>query len=682
MCMTVLRSIAVICFLVCGATSMNAQVPAFALRIGGTSEDHIHRTAVDNDGNIVAVGRFFGTIDADPGAGTFNLTSNGFSDLFVGKYTSTGTLIWAFNVGGNDRDAAYGVAIDNANNIYITGYFRNTVDFDPSAGTANVTSNGNTGGDPGYSGEIYLAKYDANGTYAWAFNIGGTTKSDDGQDIVVDNSGNLILTGFFAGSNVDFDPSGSSFLMSSVGEELFMAKYTTNGLFLWARQMGEGGSASEAVRQLAVDNSDNIYITGFFTGSADFDPGAGTATLTASSTHEGYIARYSSTGDYVWAYQFGGTGFNQGWAIDVDPINGFVYISGVVQGTGIRFTAANGTSFFGNIGGNDAFFAKYSLAGNLSYAAMIAGPSNEESYDIVVDEAANCLYVTGYFEGTTDFNPAPQAGNLTANGAKDVFLAKYNLNGTYAGAFKIGSATADDFGMGLSLAGSDIIVDGSFTGSNVDFDPSANTLLRSAAGNFDGFVARYTWLFTLPVTIKNFRANNTINSEVNLSWTLTDETEVTGINAQRSLDGINFTTISNIPSKGSAGDNYYGYKDRFTTSQPDKVHYRIEVVRKDDSKLYSNILVIRLQSKNAILLELQPNPARDHVQLTFSSAKDGMAVVQIIDGAGKSIYQQRETVTRGTNIVLLNGLQRLSRGLYTITWKMDGELRSEQLVVQ
>src|SRR5215213_1574997 len=156
MCRLLLRSIITSLILISFFES-HSQVPVFAIGVGGSTEDHAHRTTVDNAGNIIVTGRFTGTADFDPGPAVFTLTSNGSSDIFVAKYTGSGTFLWAFKAGGTDRDAGYGVAVDNADNIYITGYFRNTADFDPSAATVNLVSNGDSGSDPGWSGEIFVA---------------------------------------------------------------------------------------------------------------------------------------------------------------------------------------------------------------------------------------------------------------------------------------------------------------------------------------------------------------------------------------------------------------------------------------------------------------------------------------------------------------------------------------------
>lgn len=480
-----------VCLLLFVTYTSYSQVHIFSVLQRGSAENHAHRTAVDNSGNIISVGRFMGTVDFDNGPATFALTANGSSDIFVAKYTATGAFIWAFKVGGPDRDGAYGIAIDALNNIYITGYFRGTADFDPGVGTTLLTSNGEAGFDPGWSGEIFVARYTPAGAFTWGFSVGGSTISDDGQEIIIDNAGDLVVAGFFTGQNIDFDPNPTTtFMLGSSTEEMFLAKYTTSGNFVWAKQIGGNAAANETIRQLAVDNADNIYVTGFFTFSADFDPGPGTAVLNATSAHDGFVARYNSLGDYAWAYQFGGTGFNQGWSIDVDPVNNALYVAGTVAGSSIRFTAANGTTTYGNPGNNDAFFAKYSLNGDLDYVNFLIGGANQEAYDIVASPATNSVYVTGYFQGTTDFNPGTQTAGLTSLGGMDVFLGKYALDGSYIWAFQIGSA-ADDFGFAVRMAGADIVVNGSFQGSNVDFDPQPTTQIGSSAGSYDGFVARY-----------------------------------------------------------------------------------------------------------------------------------------------------------------------------------------------
>ena len=144
------QSFLVFLVLIVSAATAYSQTANLALKLGGNLEDNSHRVISDNAGNIIVTGRFHGTADFDPGSATFNLTSNGSNDMFIAKYSSTGAFIWAFKVGGPDRDAAYSAVVDGQDNIYVTGYFRAIADFDPGAGTANLISNGDSGFIPGW----------------------------------------------------------------------------------------------------------------------------------------------------------------------------------------------------------------------------------------------------------------------------------------------------------------------------------------------------------------------------------------------------------------------------------------------------------------------------------------------------------------------------------------------------
>jgi hypothetical protein len=166
---------------------------------------------------MFVAGSFKGVnFDAEPSGGTYYLNSNGNYDFYIAKYTAAGVFISAMGVGGVGIDEAVGLTIDPTGNLYVTGYFRNTVDFDPSSGVANVTSNGESGTDFGYNGETFLAKYNNSLQYQWAFNIGEPYIDDAGLTVKADNSG-VVLGGSFRGTNIDFDPSPATANRSSAG---------------------------------------------------------------------------------------------------------------------------------------------------------------------------------------------------------------------------------------------------------------------------------------------------------------------------------------------------------------------------------------------------------------------------------------------------------------------------------
>ncbi|MCZ2223253.1 MAG: hypothetical protein LC122_06440 [Chitinophagales bacterium] len=151
----------------------NAQVFQHAFSYGGVDYQAAHKIVIDNDGNKIIIGTFRGTnVDFNPStSASFLLSSVGDNDIYIAKFSSTGNFIKAIGIGGVGNDAGNSVATDNVGNIYITGWFRGTVDFDPSSNVANVVSNGESGTDLGYNGEVYLAKYNTNLEYQLAFNI-------------------------------------------------------------------------------------------------------------------------------------------------------------------------------------------------------------------------------------------------------------------------------------------------------------------------------------------------------------------------------------------------------------------------------------------------------------------------------------------------------------------------------
>lgn len=134
----------------------------WAKSMGGIGEDYGSGISVDASGNVYSVGSFYGTVDFDPGVGTFELTSLGGTDIFISKLDSSGNFLWAKSMGGTAYDQGHGIFIDNLGNVYTTGKFYGTVDFDPGTGVANLTGN-----------SVFISKLDRNGNYVWARGVGG-----------------------------------------------------------------------------------------------------------------------------------------------------------------------------------------------------------------------------------------------------------------------------------------------------------------------------------------------------------------------------------------------------------------------------------------------------------------------------------------------------------------------------
>lgn len=463
----------------------------WASKIGGAGNENSNTVYTDPAGNVYIAGKFEGNnVDFDPSGATFLLSSAGMGDGFVAKYTSTGQFLWAFRFGGADRDEANALAFDQSNNVYVTGFFRGSnVDFDPGAGVANLNSNGQSGSDPGYGGDVVVAKYNASGQYQWAFNVGGS-QYENAISIATDPSGNVYVGGYFRSGNVDFDPGAGTTMLNSAAGAMFLAKYTTTGAFQWAINTGQG-NADNSVFDLKTDNAGNLYATGFFQGTnIDFDPGAGVGALSSAGGFEMYVAKYNSNGQYQFAFKVGGTGLDIGRGLTLDNA-GNIYVVGDFNGANIDFDPGAGTALLSSNGGSDVFLAKYNNIGQYQWAFNFGGSASDIGWKITND--GSHLFVTGGFTGTSDMNPSAVVDNLVSAGGNDIFLGKYTLRGEYVCAFKIGG-TGNDYGYSIASNVNNVFyLSGSFSGTNVDFDPTAATSNLSSASGDDVFLAKYTW---------------------------------------------------------------------------------------------------------------------------------------------------------------------------------------------
>ena len=263
----------------------------WAIRMGSSSSAELARgLAVDMNGNPLVGGNFYGTADFDPGTGTANLVSNGSSDLFLAKYDPNGNYLWAFGLGGGDRDYVQEVAVDGNNNPVITGYFRNSTDFNPSGG-AIITAQGWDG---------YLAKYDPNGNYLWAFGLGGAG-TDNGEGVHVDAANNIYFIGH--GTHTwDMDPSSKQVLLSAAYRDAFLAKYDPEGKHLWSGVVGGPVVAtySDAGSAITSSSSGRVAISGYFSGTADFDPSDSVETRTSNGSTDAFMALYDQDGEAAY----------------------------------------------------------------------------------------------------------------------------------------------------------------------------------------------------------------------------------------------------------------------------------------------------------------------------------------------------------------------------------------------
>jgi len=495
------KSILLACCVAATGIIANAQTVDWAKGMGGNSSDYGYSTTVDDSGNVYVTGYFFSpTAEFNPGGSGGMLTRKaGGYDVFLAKYDAAGGLRWARSMGGNgiNGDYGFGVAVDKSGNVYITGmYTSDTADFNPGGSGGKLMNAG------GGAHDAFLAKYDAGGGFLWAKSFGGGS-NDEGYGVAVDGSGNVYVTGYFNSGTVDFNPGSTGGMLTTMGtEDVFLAKYDAGGNYLWAKNMG--GTGADLGYSVAVDGSDNVYVTGYFiSGSANFDPGGtgGAGTLTTAGSNDAFLAKYDASGGFLWAKNIGGNSVEWSYDVAVDGSDN-VYVTGYSVSATVDFDPGGSGGVVNAAGtAEDVFLAKYDAGGNYLWAKSMGGDEGDVGRSVAVDGRGN-VYVTGKFSSATaEFDPGGSGGTLTnasPGGGKggntaDLFLAKYDSSGNYIWAKAVGGSDEEE-GWGNAVDGSGhVYMTGYFSSATVDFDPGGSgvTLNNNAGGSGDVFAVRY-----------------------------------------------------------------------------------------------------------------------------------------------------------------------------------------------
>lgn len=453
---------------------------------GGLGESR--SVVTDDQGNVYTAGYFSGTVDFDTGPGTFNLTStSGSLDIIVTKLDDNGDLVWARTMGGPGEDIAFAIALDNSGNVYTTGQFTGTTDFDPGLGTFTQTA------IPG-AADVFISKLDNNGNFVWARQFEGNAASY-GYALTVDALGNIYTAGYLQ-YTADFDPGANAYLLSAtgIGGDIFVSKLDASGNFVWAKRMGGSSDVVPSVDiaySLAVDQFGNVYSTGVFEYTVDFDPGSNEFNLTSSGGHDIFISKLNANGQFVWAGRLGGPAYDFGSAIATDA-NGNIYVTGYFEGVA-DFDPGLSALNLSSAGGYDIFTVMLGTGGALNWAKQQGGTDNDHAFAISLDASQN-VYTTGHFRGTADFDPGSAEYTLTSvGGSADLFISKLGPDGRLISARHAGG-TGDMHGYSIDVnAAGSISVVGPFSGT-ADFDPGTTTYPTTypitAIGSIDMFTLR------------------------------------------------------------------------------------------------------------------------------------------------------------------------------------------------
>ena len=311
--------------------------------------------AVDLSNNVYVIGTFSGTVDFNPGSGVFNLTQTGYGwNSFICKLNSQGNFVWAkqFVSQTHSTNDIRSIAIGPGNNVLTSGLFQDTVDFNPGSGTFNLISNGVPSSSDNW--DVFISKLDSAGNFVWAKQLGGQEREQNGA-ITVDDSGNVYSTGQFEGT-VDFNPGNSTFNLTSAGQwDVYVSKLDSAGNFVWAKKMG--GSSYDMGTGIAVDKEQQVYITGWFQMTGDYDPGPGVQNLSTTIGQDIFLCKLKKQGNLDWVYQIGAdTSTEIARNIQLDNWGG-IYLSGSFAKT-VNFNPNGNATNLTSAGYSDAFVLK------------------------------------------------------------------------------------------------------------------------------------------------------------------------------------------------------------------------------------------------------------------------------------------------------------------------------------
>ena len=428
--------------------------------------------AVDTAGNVYSTGYFQGTVDFDPGAGVFTLTSLNYN-MYVTKLDASGNFVWAKAIPGNndlfgeritldkwaniyvsarvpkdsygtvmlmklnnDGDilwtkdfktphdtingfsSAYSLKADSLGNVYVTGNFRGTIDFDPGPDSMKLSTSNIQDFD------IFISKLDSAGNYVFVKQIGGD-QTEIAIEIALD-SANIYITGSFGGT-VDFDPGVGSMNLTSKYSDVFISKFTLSGDFVWAKSLVSSTSSYSQATSISLDPAGNIYATGIISGAGtiDFDPGPGTWNVNYTGTTEyTYLLKLANNGGFAWVKPLitdPSSNANASYSCVRNGKDGGIYLSGSFSGSEVDLDP--GPAIFGVKLSNN-FLLKLDALGDFITAKPLVSESMATIADIEVDESEN-VYSSGSFFGQGDFDPSEKKYHIFQLGEnQNAFIQK------------------------------------------------------------------------------------------------------------------------------------------------------------------------------------------------------------------------------------------------------------------
>ena len=548
----------------------------------------------DTLGNVYVIGQFQGTVDVDPGPGTNQITSNGSGDVFLIKLDPMGNLVWVRMFGSSGHDEGESISLDKWQNIYLCGFFRDTVDFGPGSGVSNLVSAAGI--------DAFMVKFSPSGQLKWAKSFGGP-QNDFAKSVANGTlQGDLYVCGYFHGT-CDFDPGVGTQILTSLGSaDIFVSKLDTAGNLVWVKSMG--GKSHDYGFDLGLDSSEDIYFGGSFYDTTDLDPGTGISQHISNGFSDMYIAKLSSAGSFQWAQSMGGVYFDQIYDMAVSA-NGNSFFTGSFDDT-VDVDPGSGIQKIVSHGSIDILIEKLDPNGQFGWAKQYGSTGIDLGLSIDID-ASGALYLGGSYSDTLDVDAGTSVFNLTSNGDLDAYL------------FKMGCP--------ISISSDTVRACNSYTWINgitylKDNDMAVYALSNSSA--CDSIVRLY--LTITPIDIGTFTTGDTITAnDTNASY--------------QWLDCDN----GYMPINGAIGREYIS---------PTGGSFAVEITNSECIDTSACVTVVSIQELANRKMKVYPNPNNGSFVVDLGDEPGGQ--ITLTDMAGRLVLR-KEVMTGGVHQLTMSG---------------------------